>query len=409
LQDPPLIWDIIAMDNIKTNTRHTLKNILVRDYVIAFLAFFGFLAAFHALTPTLPIYLERLGSSKREIGVLVGTIGISALVARLLVGRILRTYSEKVVMMGATVLFGLSFLSLVIFRPFWPFLFVRLLQGIAFASLDTAIIAYVVRIIPFAYRAQAISFFFIGPSLASAVAATSGVYILNAYGFSILVLACTGLCVCSFLFSWRLKGQRAAEPVSTPAQNTLFFQPKILAPAIMSFLFYVSMTGVNAFFPLYALRCGVTNPGIFFSSTAVTLIAVRLFGGFVFEIYSKEKVIFTFLVLASVAIVVLSFSRTLPMFILVGVLWGIAAGYLIPVCMAYALEYAGSSDGTSIGTYQAFMDIGLAIGPVTMGIIVQLTSYRSMFLCAAFVCLVNLGYFRFYLRKKGRAAHGYGA
>jgi MFS family permease len=93
------------------------------------------------------------------------------------------------------------------------------------------------------------------------------------------------------------------------------------------------------------------------------------------------------------------------MFILVGILWGVAAGYLIPVCMAYALEYAGSSDGTSIGTYQAFMDIGLALGPVTMGIIVQLTGYRFMFLCSAFVCLVNLGYFLFYLRRKGNAAH----
>jgi predicted MFS family arabinose efflux permease len=60
----------------------------------------------------------------------------------------------------------------------------------------------------------------------------------------------------------------------------------------------------------------------------------------------------------------------------------------------------------SIGTYQAFMDIGLALGPVTMGIIVQLTNYRFMFLCAALVCLANLCYFRFYLRKKGNAARG---
>ena len=68
--------------------RHTITNIVSRDYALGFVAFFGFLAAYHALTPTLPLYLARLGSSEREIGVLVGTIGISSLVARLLVGRI---------------------------------------------------------------------------------------------------------------------------------------------------------------------------------------------------------------------------------------------------------------------------------------------------------------------------------
>jgi predicted MFS family arabinose efflux permease len=183
-----------------------------------------------------------------------------------------------------------------------------------------------------------------------------------------------------------------------------FFSRGFSPPAIMSFLFFFSNAGVSAFFPLYSLQCGVMNPGFFFSSMAVTLIAVRLLGGFVFETYSKEKIIPTFLVVSTAALVVLSLSTTLHMFILVGMLWGIAAGYLIPVCMAYALEYAGSSDGTAIGTYQAFMDIGLALGPVTMGIIVQLTGYRVMFLCSALVCLVNLGYFLIYLRKKGNGA-----
>jgi MFS family permease len=391
------------MDDPQTTGRNTLKNILIRDYVISFLTLFGFLAAFHALTPTLPIYLERLGSSKREIGILVGTIGVSALVSRILVGRILRSYSEKAVMMTAATLFGLSFLALLVFRPFWPFLFVRLLQGIAFASLDTAVLSYVVRIIPPTYRARAISYFFVGPSLAAAIATTSAVYVVNTYGFAVLLVACAGLSVGAFLLSSKLKGRVADAPITAPGK-THFFQPRILAPAIMSFLFYFSNAGVSAFFPLYSLQCGVMNPGLFFSSIAVTLIAVRLFGGFVFEIYSKEKTISAFLILSTAALVLLSLSTTLPMFILVGMLWGVAAGYLIPVCMAYALEYAGSSDGTAIGSYQAFMDIGLALGPVTMGIIVQLTSYRFMFLCSALVCLLNLGYFLFYLKKRGRAA-----
>jgi hypothetical protein len=79
--------------------KHTITTIISRDFILSFLAFFGFLAAYHAPTPTLPFYVAKLGSHKREIGVLVGTIGVPSLVARLLVGTILLKYSEKVVMM----------------------------------------------------------------------------------------------------------------------------------------------------------------------------------------------------------------------------------------------------------------------------------------------------------------------
>jgi MFS family permease len=92
------------------------------------------------------------------------------------------------------------------------------------------------------------------------------------------------------------------------------------------------------------------------------------------------------------------------MFILVGMLMGTALAFLIPVCLAYALDYAGSLGGSAVGTYQASMDLGLALGPVTMGIIVPLTGYRVMFPCLALTCFVNLSYFQLYLRKKGAVA-----
>jgi predicted MFS family arabinose efflux permease len=72
--------------------------------------------------------------------------------------------------------------------------------------------------------------------------------------------------------------------------------------------------------------------------------------------------------------------------------------------MAYAFEYAGSSDGTAIGTYQAFMDLGSALGPITMGIIVPLAGYPAMFLCLALLWLLNLCYFQFCVRKRGNFA-----
>ena len=77
-----------------------------------------------------------------------------------------------------------------------------------------------------------------------------------------------------------------------------------------------------------------------------------------------------------------------------------AIAFLIPVFMAYALEFAGSSDGSTVGSYQAAMDSGVALGPMITGLIVPHTGYRVAFLLLALTCLANLGYFRFYLRKR---------
>jgi MFS family permease len=390
------------MDNGKTTSRRTIQNILIRDYVLSFLVFFGFLAANHALSPTLPIYLARLGSNEREIGFLVGAISVSSLFSRFLVGGVLRKYSEKRVMMWGAMLFALTFLALIMFRPFWPLVIVRLLQGLAFASLDTAAIAYVIRIIPLANRPRAISYFLLGSPLASAMVASSAVFVVNEYSFTILLLGCTGLSVCAFLLSWKLKGPETAKPAMiSPVTNRLFFERKILAPAMVSFLFSFSWGGLAAFFPLYAIQCGVRNPGHFFSAMAVILIVARFLGGRMLDTYSKEKIIPIVIFVSMGALVLLAFLRTLPMFIFVGMLWGVGGGFLPPVSMAYALEYAGSSDGTAVGTYQAFMDLGFALGPAIMGVIIPLTGYRAMFLCLGFVCFINVCYFQFYLRKKG--------
>jgi MFS family permease len=152
--------------------------------------------------------------------------------------------------------------------------------------------------------------------------------------------------------------------------------------------------------PLYAIQCEVTNPGLFFSAIAIMIIASRTLGGSIMDTCSKERIIQTFVCVSMVAMVVLFFSKTLFMFIFVGLLFGLGHAFFIPASMAYSLEYAGSSDGTAVGTFRAFSDLGQALGPMVMGAIIPFAGYRAMFLCLAFICFINLNYFQFYVRKR---------
>jgi MFS family permease len=381
--------------------RSTIRDILTRDFVLGVLSLFGFMTAFYALLPTLPIYLKGLGSGAREIGVLVGAYSASSLASRLFVGRALLRYSGKRVMtLGATV-FAITFLACIVVRPFWPFLTIRLFQGIAFACLDTAALAYIVDTIPPKYRGQGIGYFLLAPTFALTVAPSSGIFLINHYNFTVLFIVLAGLASCSLLFASMLKGQPIPQPGGdSPDKNNRFLDLKVVPPAVNASLQNFVWGALGAFFPLYALQCGVGNPGLFFSAMAIMLVIGRTVGGRIQDLYSKEELIFAFIFTAMVAMVILYFSKTLPMFILVGLIWGTATAFLSPVSMAYAFEYAGSSGGAAIGTVRAIMDLGLALGPMIMGMIIPFTGYRLMFLSLALICLINLTYFQFYVRRR---------
>ena len=155
-----------------------------------------------------------------------------------------------------------------------------------------------------------------------------------------------------------------------------------------------------AFFPLYAVSHRVADPGLFFTAIAIMLFVTRALGGRRLDLYSKEKIIPVLIITYLVSMTLLAFSKTLPMFILAALIFGIGNALLSPVVMAYALDRAGSSPGPVVGTYTAISDLGLGLGPVIMGFVVRFSSYRVMFLCLAFTAVINLIYFYFFVRKK---------
>ncbi len=396
----------LTMPDVEIDSRYTINNLLTRDFIFAFLALFSFLATIYALFPTLPVYLVKLDFSVREIGIVVGVYGASSLAFRFVVGGALLRYPEKNIMITGSLLALTSFLASVLFQSFWPFFVIRFLQGVALATLDTAALAFVIKIMPQAHRGQGMGYFLLAPTFALAVAPAFGMFLVNHFNFTTLFLTCAGVCVCAFLFSWRLKKDETFSPEADAAtQRGLFFEPKIIVPAMMNFLQSFVWGALSAFFPLYAVKCGVLNPGYFFTAIAVMLLTGRIAGGRILDLYSKEKILLSVLIIYVFVMVLLSFSKSLPMFIFVGLLWGTGGAFFYPASIAYALEYADSSSGTAVGTVRAIMDLGLSLGPIVMGTVIPLTGYRAMFLCLAFICLVDLVYFYFYVRKK-RASQG---
>ena len=383
----------------------TTQKILTRDFVISFFAQFACASVFYALIPTLPIYLSRLGSTNAAIGVMIGGFSISAVVIRPLIGiALLKTPEKKIMILGA-IIFFLSTVAYLFGKPFLPLLTVRIVQGIGWALFVTASLTLVMRITPEGNRGQSVGYFFLAFNMAFALAPSFGIFLMNLINFSGLSLVCTGLSLCSLFLALQLK-KNPTHPVGNPSiKNQPFLSREALPSAILGFMGNIIWGAVTAFFPLYALSQGVSNPGFFFAVYAFVLILCRLLGGRILDVYKREKIIFPCLFLIIIAMVILAFSTTSSMFLLVAVIWGLGNSFFFPSIVAYAIDLAQSSYGPAISTYLALSDLGTTMGAVIMGILLEWSNYHVMFLSLAFTGFLNLCFFYFKFRKKGADHH----
>jgi len=376
------------------------QKIFTHDFALSFFAQFAFSSVFCILIPTLPIYLSRSGAPEAEIGVLIGIFSVSSLVLRPFVGRALTRIPEKKFMTAGTLLYTFSSAAYLFAPPFWPLLMVRILQGIGLAFFSTASFTLIANISPEARRGQSLGYFYLAINIAFVLAPYFGMLIINLSNFTILFLVCTGLSLGSMLVTAKLE-KRQGDPFPDPRiRNQPFLSREALPSSIMAFMVNIIWGAVTAFFPLYALGHGVTNPGLFFGALAITHVLGRSLGGKILDMYAREKIIMPCLIAYILSMLVLTFSATLTMFITVAVIWGIGNAYLYPTLVAHALDRAGASRGPAMGTFNAIADLGSGMGSVIMGIVLQFSNYQTMFLALVFTGIINLGYFHFFVKKR---------
>ncbi|MFB3885166.1 MAG: MFS transporter [Thermodesulfobacteriota bacterium] len=377
------------------------EKIFTRNFVLVFFAQFAFTCAFYILVPTLPIYLSRLESTETEIGVLIGIFFFSSLISKPFIGKALTRTPERSFMMAGTIVFSFTTIAYLLVSPFWTFLIVRIVQGIGYAFFLTASYTLAANISPEKHRGQSLTYFYMAFNLSGALGPSLGMLVINYFSFTHLFLICVGLSLCSLFITCKLERREAAPLQDSSVGDGFFVNRKALPPSIIySFSFFI-WGALAAFFPLYAINHGVANPGLFFTTTAIMVILGRALGGKILDLYSRERIILPCLFAYIASMVILAFSKTLPMFILVAMIWGAGQAFLMPSLAVYALDRAGTSPGPVMATLSTFADVGISLGPVIMGLVIRTASYPIMFLCLALTGIANLNYFYFLVRKKG--------
>ena len=180
-----------------------------------------------------------------------------------------------------------------------------------------------------------------------------------------------------------------------------FVERTALPGAFVMVLIMIPIGMINSFLPEYGLEMGVTSVGLYFTINAITLFTSRLFIGRICDRLGAQKVIPPSLLMIFLGMLCIVFSRTLPMFLVSGVIMGLGTGILNPTIQAYVMKIAPMHRrGAASATYFSANDIGQGIGSILGGILATVVGLSATFFIFAFSAVGGFFVYFFVLRKK---------
>jgi MFS family permease len=127
----------------------------IRNYMlILFAAGLLFWSSIGASLSTLPLYIEDLGGSKREVGIVMGSFAVGLLIFRPQLGELADRRSRKIVLIIGALVAAIAPFGYLVFTSIPGLIALRAFHGISIAAFTTAYAALVSDIAPAENRGE---------------------------------------------------------------------------------------------------------------------------------------------------------------------------------------------------------------------------------------------------------------
>ena len=402
------------------------------------------------------VYVSRLGGGSTLAGLGAAIFSIAAGVARIVMGPVIDMRGRLLVMFAGALVFLAGVVGPALTASLDLFLFWRLVQGIGFAAATTAAATAAADVLPVERLGEGIGYYGLGQAIAMSLGPALAITLVatdppeNLYwGLTVSgTLACVLCFFCRYekhperlpeSSTYRTLARRRAEerassaaaseagsasgsaPATAPAPDgkveapsgsapapapkkrpkiiDSIFEPGalaggipmgVLSPVLGFTLFYAGLVGTSL---------GVGNAGLFYTMSAVTMIAVRLASRKFMDRVAAIKIHTVAVAGALIAFGIFIFILNAdldPMprdalFYLAGIPYGLCPGLAIPINQAVAVKNSSEERwGAANGLYMLLTDIGIGLASVVWGITNDTFGFVVTMCCAAVMGLLSI-------------------
>jgi MFS family permease len=395
--------------------------------VINFLLFMGFFF----LLPTLPVYLvDVLGAREDQVGLIMGTFTIAAVLARPSTGYWLDRGKQTKIYITAIIIFLAATAGYMLAQTLLLLLILRFIHGFGFGMSTTAGGTMAATWIPATRRGEGIGYFGTFVMLAMSIGPLIGVFMVDQFSYKLMFVFCTLLASIGLVLSLFLQSPpRVKDQVNPHTEDiadtkekelterrsplkgreklrhwfTTLFEVRAIPVSLSMMMIAVVFGGVVTFVALYAAELGDSRmAGMYFMLYALSLVITRPFAGRWFDQKGPFSIVAGGTLLYFAGVILLGLATGPILFYLAAVVIGTGYGSLQPSYQALVIQEAAENRrGAATATFFTSFDIGVGFGAFILGSLVPWIGYGPMFLVSSiFLIFSFLLFYRFWKKKE---------
>lgn len=333
------------------------------------------------LTPAIALYVSSNGASAGLVGLVSSVFMFASIVARPLAGAVVDLAGERRIMILSIALTAVAGALLPMGLALSWIIGIRLLQGIGWACYSPASSTVMSELIPAGRRGEGFGYVSMVRNVGVAAGSVVGLYFVERGDFSLAflaaVLATFGAWLVALRFRWapqRLDGIREWS-------LNLLIEHRAVVPSIISAMMTFVMGAMMTFVPIDAQARNVGSASAFFLVFTLVLMVMRPLSGRLSDrLPSRGVLIAPGLAMAALSTLTLAFTENPWTLVAAALLWGIGFGTAQPVLRAMVLDRTPKQRwGAANATTTALYDLGLAMGPLMLGIVAGQGGLALMF------------------------------
>jgi MFS family permease len=386
--------DFFMTINVAEKTISQPENWL-KDFVLTWISRFGVFLAHHVTRPLIPLYLITFGASSTVIGAFMAVFTVIATVMRVPIGLLIDRIGRKPFLLYGIGLFGIGNFGYIWAPSIALMIPGRILHGLGWSGCTTAVATIAADIVPQARRGDMMGYAGMASSLASALGPLLGFALFQRFDYAGAFFGAGALLALGFIAALPLKERRRVTILRREATHWLdtIAVRETIHPAIAVAFLSFGHGGILTFLPIQALKLGLANPGIWFGVYAACILLSRPIAGPLSDRISRRAVILPGLILNIAGILLLAMSTSPTWLMAAAIVAGLGTGAAQPALTTVAVDQsAADRRGQSLAQFQLFYDLGIGIGSLTLGVLLDLVNqnFSIMYVATAVVALIGL-------------------
>lgn len=326
-------------------------------------------------------YVTSLGGTATVVGLVMGGAAVTAIVARVFMGPAVDSFDERKILYLCLAMQGLSFVLFGFSDNMEILVVARLVEGIGMSSSAICCLVIVSDLLSPQQFGTGVFVYSLSAAISQVLSPSVALFVVEHFGYRVNFCMAVAFTIAAAFFASKVRPQKKARyPYRVSFRRVVALES--IPPAVILFLLKIPFFCVASFLVVYADEVGVSQGiGLFFTVHALTMIVVRPAVGKFSDRYGLFSVLVPSIIMFAIAFLMISVSRTLPMFLLSAVVCGCGYANSQPALQAIAMESVPSHRrGSATSTCYMAQDLGNLVGPVIGGWIAEALGYSAMWM-----------------------------